>query len=68
MRNFDSYFISIWTKFLDLNEKFKIIGKDTLVENDKIVLETTKLKEDYLAQNVFTLYGGLYPRRKVGLD
>ena len=57
-----THFISIRTKALDHNEIVQLIGKDTLIETAKIVLETIKLKEEYLAQNVFTLYGRFYPR------
>ncbi|KAF2543899.1 hypothetical protein F2Q68_00032851 [Brassica cretica] len=40
----------------DLSEIVQLVGKDALAEGDKITLETAKLlREDYLAQNAFTL-------------
>eukprot|EP00899_Mesostigma_viride_P024267 jgi/Mesvir1/5024/Mv02234-RA.2 len=66
---FDSEFISIRTtakevlqKEDDLMEIVQLVGKDSLAETDKVVLETAKLlREDYLAQNAFTPYDKFCP-------
>eukprot|EP00245_Coleochaete_scutata_P006772 TRINITY_DN21555_c0_g1_i1.p1 TRINITY_DN21555_c0_g1~~TRINITY_DN21555_c0_g1_i1.p1 ORF type:complete len:621 (-),score=138.38 TRINITY_DN21555_c0_g1_i1:674-2536(-) len=69
---FDPDFITIRTKARevlqredDLNEIVQLVGKDSLAEGDKIVLETAKLlREDYLAQNAFTPYDKFCPLYK----
>ena len=39
----------------DLNEIVQLVGKDSLAEADKVVLETARfLKDDFLQQNSFT--------------
>ena len=39
----------------ELNEIVQLVGKDSLAESDKIVLETARfIKDDYLQQNSFT--------------
>jgi V-type H+-transporting ATPase subunit A len=46
----------------DLNEIVQLVGKDSLAENDKIVLETARfLKDDFLQQNSFTKYDKYCP-------
>ncbi|KAK9834737.1 hypothetical protein WJX74_008831 [Apatococcus lobatus] len=66
---FDPDFLSIRTtvrqilqKEDDLNEIVQLVGKDSLAENDKIVLETARfLKDDFLQQNSFTSYDKYCP-------
>jgi V-type H+-transporting ATPase subunit A len=46
----------------DLNEIVQLVGKDSLAENDKIVLETARfLKDDFLQQNSFTKFDKYCP-------
>jgi V-type H+-transporting ATPase subunit A len=46
----------------ELNEIVQLVGKDSLAETDKVVLETAKfLKEDFLQQNSFTAYDKYCP-------
>ncbi|XP_024526644.1 V-type proton ATPase catalytic subunit A [Selaginella moellendorffii] len=67
--HYDPNFISIRTKARevlqredDLNEIVQLVGKDALAEGDKIILETAKLlREDYLAQNAFSVYDKFCP-------
>ncbi|CAH2036033.1 unnamed protein product, partial [Thlaspi arvense] len=71
---FDPDFINIRAKARevlqredDLNEIVQLAGKDALAEGDKITLETAKLlREDYLAQNSFTLL--LSVEKAAGMD
>lgn len=65
----DPEFISIRTsarevlqKEDDLNEIVQLVGKDSLAETDKIIMETARLiKEDYLQQNGFSKYDKFCP-------
>lgn len=46
----------------ELNEIVQLVGKDSLAETDKIVLETARLiKDDFLQQNSFTSYDKYCP-------
>jgi V-type H+-transporting ATPase subunit A len=46
----------------DLNEIVQLVGKDSLAEADKIVLETARfLKDDFLQQNSFTKFDKYCP-------
>ncbi len=46
----------------DLNEIVQLVGKDSLAEGDKVVLETARfLKDDFLQQNSFTPYDRYCP-------
>lgn len=46
----------------ELNEIVQLVGKDSLAEGDKIVLETARLiKDDFLQQNSFTSYDKYCP-------
>lgn len=46
----------------DLTEIVQLVGKDSLAESDKIVLEVAKLiKDDFLQQNGFTEYDAYCP-------
>ena len=46
----------------DLNEIVQLVGKDSLAETDKIIMETARLiKEDYLQQNGFSKYDKFCP-------
>jgi V-type H+-transporting ATPase subunit A len=46
----------------DLTEIVQLVGKDSLAESDKIVLEVAKLiKDDFLQQNGFTPYDAYCP-------
>lgn len=46
----------------DLNEIVQLVGKDSLAEGDKIILETARfLKDDFLQQNSFTKYDKYCP-------
>ena len=46
----------------DLNEIVQLVGKDSLAESDKIIMETARLiKEDYLQQNGFSKYDKFCP-------
>ncbi|CAG9465120.1 unnamed protein product [Pedinophyceae sp. YPF-701] len=46
----------------ELNEIVQLVGKDSLAEADKIVLETARfLKEDFLQQNSYTPYDKYCP-------
>jgi V-type H+-transporting ATPase subunit A len=46
----------------DLNEIVQLVGKDSLAEADKVVLETARfLKDDFLQQNSFTPYDRYCP-------
>eukprot|EP01050_Picozoa_sp_SAG11_P004695 SAG11_NODE_306_length_10992_cov_46.270816_4_plen_464_part_00 len=46
----------------DLNEIVQLVGKDSLGESDKIVLEVAKLiRDDWLAQNAFEPYDSFCP-------
>ncbi len=46
----------------DLTEIVQLVGKDSLAESDKIVLEVAKLiKDDFLQQNGFTEYDAFCP-------
>jgi V-type H+-transporting ATPase subunit A len=46
----------------DLTEIVQLVGKDSLGESDKIVLEVAKIiKDDYLAQNGFSSYDRFCP-------
>jgi V-type H+-transporting ATPase subunit A len=46
----------------ELNEIVQLVGKDSLAEVDKIVLETARLiKDDFLQQNSFTSYDKYCP-------
>ena len=48
-----------------LNEIVQLVGKDSLAEADKIILETARLiKDDFLAQNAFTPYDKTCPLYK----
>merc|ERR1719155_69685 len=66
---FDPEFIAVRTaarevlqKEDDLNEIVQLVGKDSLAESDKIIMETARLiKEDYLQQNGFSKYDKFCP-------
>lgn len=46
----------------DLTEIVQLVGKDSLAESDKLVLEVAKiLKDDFLAQNGFSTYDRTCP-------
>jgi V-type H+-transporting ATPase subunit A len=46
----------------DLTEIVQLVGKDSLAESDKLVLEVAKIiKDDYLAQNGFSSYDKMCP-------
>eukprot|EP00891_Asterochloris_glomerata_P006726 jgi/Astpho2/6726/fgenesh1_pm.00102_%23_9_t len=46
----------------DLNEIVQLVGKDSLAEEDKIILETARfLKDDFLQQNSFTKFDKYCP-------
>lgn len=46
----------------ELNEIVQLVGKDSLAEGDKVVLETARLiKDDFLQQNSFTSYDKYCP-------
>lgn len=46
----------------DLAEIVQLVGKDSLAESDKLVLEVAKIiKDDYLAQNGFSSYDKMCP-------
>ena len=41
----------------ELSEIVQLVGKNTLAEKDKVILETAKiLKDDFLQQNGFSTY------------
>lgn len=62
--NFDPEFISLRTKTKeilqmeeDLTEIVQLVGKDSLAESDKVVLEVARIiRDDFLQQNGFTEY------------
>jgi V-type H+-transporting ATPase subunit A len=62
--NLDSEFIGLRTKIReilqaedDLTEIVQLVGKDSLGESDKVILEIAKLlREDFLQQNSYTTY------------
>jgi V-type H+-transporting ATPase subunit A len=46
----------------DLKEIVQLVGKDSLAESDKVILEVAKLiREDFLAQNSYTTYDKYCP-------
>lgn len=46
----------------ELNEIVQLVGKDSLAETDKVVLETARyIKDDFLQQNSFTSYDKFCP-------
>mmetsp|Transcript_19415 Transcript_19415/g.52236 ORF Transcript_19415/g.52236 Transcript_19415/m.52236 type:complete len:608 (-) Transcript_19415:1055-2878(-) len=67
--DFEPEFISMRTKMKeilqnedDLTEIVQLVGKDSLAESDKLVLEVAKIiKDDYLAQNGFSSYDKMCP-------
>jgi len=69
---FDSDFIALRTKVSeilqreeDLQETVQLVGKDSLSETDKIILEVAKvIREDFLQQNAFTKYDKFCPLYK----
>ena len=62
-------FVFLRTKFSeilqqedDLAEIVQLVGKDSLAETDKVILEVAKIiKDDFLAQNGFTAYDRFCP-------
>jgi len=57
-----TYAKEILQKEDDLNEIVQLVGKDSLAETDKIIMETARLiKEDYLQQNGFSKYDKFCP-------
>jgi len=66
---FDSEFVSLRTKCKeilqieeDLTEIVQLVGKDSLAESDKIILEVARIiREDYLMQNGFSDYDRFCP-------
>jgi len=60
----DSEFITVRTKIReilqaedDLNEIVQLVGRDSLAESDKVIMEVAKLlREDFLQQNGYTPY------------
>jgi V-type H+-transporting ATPase subunit A len=66
---FDADFVSYRTKFKeilqieeDLSEIVQLVGKSSLAESDKIVLEVAKLiKDDFLQQNGYSAYDRFCP-------
>eukprot|EP00996_Jenningsia_fusiforme_P006008 NODE_715_length_1958_cov_77.740178_g662_i0.p1 GENE.NODE_715_length_1958_cov_77.740178_g662_i0~~NODE_715_length_1958_cov_77.740178_g662_i0.p1 ORF type:complete len:621 (-),score=153.79 NODE_715_length_1958_cov_77.740178_g662_i0:96-1898(-) len=49
----------------DLQEIVQLVGKDSLSETDKIILETAKvIREDFLQQNAFSEYDKMCPLYK----
>lgn len=66
---FDPEFVQLRTVFREvlqkedeLNEIVQLVGKDSLAETDKIILETARyIKDDYLQQNSFTKYDKYCP-------
>mmetsp|Transcript_23114 Transcript_23114/g.68110 ORF Transcript_23114/g.68110 Transcript_23114/m.68110 type:complete len:607 (-) Transcript_23114:376-2196(-) len=66
---FDPEFVGMRTKMKeilqnedDLTEIVQLVGKDSLAESDKLVLEVAKIiKDDYLAQNGFSSYDKMCP-------
>jgi len=49
----------------DLTEVVQLIGKDSLSEDQKLILETAKIiKNDFLCQNAFSEYDYMCPLRK----
>ena len=49
----------------DLTEVVQLIGKDSLSEDQKLILETSKvIKNDFLCQNAFSDYDYMCPLRK----
>jgi len=67
--SFDAEFVAIRTKAKqilqdedDLNEIVQLVGKDSLSETDKIILEVARLlKDDFLQQNGFSPYDRFCP-------
>ena len=50
----------------DLNEIVQLVGKDSLSEDQKTVLEIAKvIREDYLQQNAYSKYDFVCPLHKV---
>jgi hypothetical protein len=46
----------------ELNEIVQLVGKDSLAETDKVILETARfIKDDFLQQNSFTSYDRYCP-------
>lgn len=70
--NYDSEFISLRTKVSevlqreeDLQEIVQLVGKDSLSETDKIILEIAKVvREDFLQQNAFSPHDKCCPLYK----
>lgn len=67
--DFDSEFVALRTKCKeilqiedDLSEIVQLVGKSSLAESDKVVLETAKLlKDDFLQQNGYSEYDQFCP-------
>lgn len=70
--NFDSNFVenkNLFKKILqdedDLTEVVQLIGKDSLSEDQKLILDVAKIiKDDFLAQNAFSEYDYFCPLKK----
>ena len=67
--DFDNEFVNLRTKVKEilqnedeLTEIVQLVGKDSLAESDKIILEIAKIiKDDFLAQNGFSAYDRYCP-------
>lgn len=56
----------VWQTEDDLTEIVQLVGKDSLAEGDKLLLEVAKIiRDDYLAQNGFSDHDKTCPFYKV---
>lgn len=70
--NFDQDFLSLRQKLSDilqqesdLNDIVQLVGKDSLSEDQKVVMEVAKIiREDFLQQNAFSDYDYMCPLQK----
>lgn len=59
----------ILQKEAELTDIVQLVGKDSLSEDQKLIMETAKMiREDFLQQNSFTDYDFMCPLAKVNHD
>ena len=67
--SFDSDFPSLLQEEQKLQEIVELVGKDSLVEPDKLTLEVARMiREDFLQQNSYTPYDKVSPMWEDVLD
>lgn len=75
-QKFDSQFVELRTKIAEILQKeaeltdiVQLVGKDSLSEDQKLIMETAKIiREDFLQQNSFTDYDFMCPLAKVRIE